>query len=136
MLPMGCDTKHDNCTKHDFVTMQTYTTCDLQACRGDCDNIVQHSCLTYQGQGGSSLWSRENNRYIHAIATRVRTASYGPDQNVGIMLNAFVYNTIAGWYSEDEDTLEDLTSPSTSSWPSCSRSKASLGLFHSGHTYI
>ncbi|KAL3150230.1 hypothetical protein ABBQ32_000088 [Trebouxia sp. C0010 RCD-2024] len=98
----------------DFGTMWTtncsdvninFAEADVEACGDDCDNMVQHSCLAYKGQAGSSLWSGKNTRYIRAIITGARTLSDGTHQNVGIKLNAFVYNTICSWYNEDE-TIE------------------------------
>lgn len=74
----------------------------IQVCDGNCDNIVQHDCLTYEGQAGSAMWSGSgHNQSIHAIATGARSLSDGTTQNVGIKLNAFVYNTLSAWYNED-----------------------------------
>ena len=80
----------------------------VQGCGDDCDNMVQHSCLTYEGQSGSGMWS-ENNQTIHSIVTGAVTLSDGTVENVGIKLNAFVYNTISGWYNEDASESLPLT---------------------------
>ena len=80
--------------------------CKMQVCDDNCDNMVQHDCLTYEGQSGSAMWSA-NNQSIHAIVTGARTLSDGTTQNVGIKLNAFVYNTLSAWYNEDAS--ENLT---------------------------
>ena len=80
--------------------------CNMQVCDGPCDNMVQHDCLTYEGQSGSAMWSSDN-QSIHAIVTGARTLSDGTTQNVGIKLNPFVYNTLSGWYNEDAS--ENLT---------------------------
>ena len=73
-----------------------------------CDNMVQHSCLTYEGQSGSGMWS-DNNQTIHAIVTGAMTFGDGPNHNVGIKLNTFVYNTLAQWYNEDATEALPLT---------------------------
>ena len=73
--------------------------CELQDC-DDCDNIVQHDCLTSNGQSGSGMWSNDN-QIIRAIVTGDRTLSNGTTLNVGIRLNDFVFNTISTWYNED-----------------------------------
>lgn len=70
--------------------------------------MVQHSCLTYEGQSGSGMWS-ENNQSIHSIVTGAVTLSDGTNLNVGIQLNDFVYNTIVGWYNEDATEALPLT---------------------------
>ncbi len=76
--------------------------------------MVQHSCLTYEGQSGSGMWS-ENNQTIHSIVTGAVTLSDGTNLNVGIQMNDFVYNTIAGWYNEDaSETLALTPAPPTS----------------------
>ena len=74
--------------------------CMVQVCDDRCDNMVQHDCLTYEGQSGSAMWS-SNNQSIRGIVTGARTLSDGTTQNVGIKLNAFVYNTLSSWYNED-----------------------------------
>ncbi|DBA99843.1 hypothetical protein WJX77_006939 [Trebouxia sp. C0004] len=87
---------------------------DLEECGDDCDNMVQHSCLTYEGQSGSGMWS-QNNQTIHSIVTGAVTVSDGTSHNVGIQLNDFVYNTIVGWYNEDATEPLPLTpAPPTS----------------------
>ena len=80
----------------------------VQGCGDDCGNMVQHSCLTYEGQSGSGMWS-ENNQTIHSIVTGAVTLSDGTNLNVGIQLNSFVYNTIVGWYNEDASEPLPLT---------------------------
>ena len=62
--------------------------------------MVQHSCLTYEGQSGSGMWSK-NNQIIHSIVTGAVSLSDGTNLNVGIQLNSFVYITIVGWYNGD-----------------------------------
>ena len=75
---------------------------NMQVCDGNCDNMVQHDCLTYEGQAGSAMWSGSgHNQSIRAIVTGARTLSDGTSQNVGIKLNSFVYNTLSAWYNED-----------------------------------
>ena len=80
----------------------------VQGCGEDCDNMVQHSCLTYEGQSGSGMWS-SNNQTIHSIVTGAITIDNNDNLNVGIQMNAFVYNTIAGWYNEDQSEALPLT---------------------------
>ena len=80
----------------------------MQGCGDDCDNMVQHSCLTYEGQSGSGMWA-QNNLTIHSIVTGAVTLSDGTNLNVGIQLNDFVYNTIVGWYNEDATEALPLT---------------------------
>ncbi len=72
----------------------------MQGCGEACDNMVQHDCLTFEGQSGSGMWD-ESNQLIHAIVTGAVSLSNGSIINVGTQLNEFVYNTLAGWYSED-----------------------------------
>ena len=79
-----------------------------QGCGDDCDNMVQQSCLTYEGQSGSGMWS-DNNQTIHSIVTGAITLDNNEVLNVGIQMNAFVYNTIAGWYNEDASEPLPLT---------------------------
>ena len=80
----------------------------IQVCDGNCDNMVQHDCLTYEGQAGSAMWSGSgHNQSIRAIATGARILSDGTTQNVGIKMNSFVYNTLSGWAKEDAP--ENLT---------------------------
>ena len=82
----------------------------MQVCDDYCDNIVQHDCLTFEGQAGSAMWSGSgHNQSIRAIVTGARTLSDGTVQNVGIKLNAFVYNTLSAWYKEDASETEPLT---------------------------
>ena len=64
----------------------------MQGYGDDCDNMVQHSCLTYEGQSGSGMWA-QNNLTIHSIVTGAVTLSDSTNLNVGIQLNDFVYNT-------------------------------------------
>ena len=91
--------------------MQMFTS---QVCGDDaCDNMVQHSCLAYQGQSGSGMWN-QNNQTLVSIITGGLTLSDGSSLNVGIKLNAFVYNTIAGWYNEDAAESLPLTPASPS----------------------
>ena len=80
----------------------------LQGCGDDCDNMVQHTCLTYEGQSGSGMWS-ENNQSIHSIVTGAISLDNNDNLNVGIMLNPFVYNTISSWYNEDASEPLPLT---------------------------
>lgn len=70
--------------------------------------MVQHSCLTYEGQSGSGMWSGDN-QTIHAIVTGAITVDDGDTLNVGTQMNAFVYNTIAQWYNEDSSEALPLT---------------------------
>ena len=74
--------------------------CMVQVCDDRCDNMVQHDCLTYEGQSGSAMWS-SNDQSVRGIVTGARTLSDGTTQNVGIKFNAFVYNTVSAWYNED-----------------------------------
>ena len=63
----------------------------------------------YEGQSGSGMWSQDN-QSICAIVTGAVTVSdsYDTTFNVGINLNAFVYNTIRSWYNEDaSETLPE-----------------------------
>ena len=76
--------------------------------------MVQHSCLTYEGQSGSGMWG-QTNQTIHSIVTGAVTLSDGTNLNVGIQMNDFVYNTIVGWYNEDAtETLPLTPAPPTS----------------------
>ena len=75
--------------------------CKLQVCNAACDNMIQHSCLSYSGQSGSGMWSG-NDQTIFSILTGTRTLSDGRTQNVGIKLNKFVHNTITTWCDEDK----------------------------------
>ena len=90
------------------VVLSTIPVWQMQGCGDDCDNMVQHSCLTYEGQSGSGMWS-ENNQTIHSIVTGAVTVSDGTTLNVGIKLNDFVYNTISNWYNEDASESLPLT---------------------------
>lgn len=102
------------CLHCDLVLVETMPAfllthyCKIQGC-DDCDNMVQHDCLTYQGQSGSGMWSNTNHS-IRAIVTGAITISDSTTVNVGIKLNAFVYNTISAWYREDaSETLPGHT---------------------------
>lgn len=108
----------------------------LQVCGDNCDNMVQHSCLTYEGQSGSSMWSG-NNQSIHSIVTGARTLSDGTTQNVGIKLNTFVYNTISSWYNEDEtEQLPLVPAPPSSQAPHRSFDDNAAAGWFSNHIWI
>lgn len=87
--------------------------------------MVQHSCLTYEGQSGSGMWSA-NNQTIHAIVTGAVTVDNGDTLNVGTQMNDFVYNTIAQWYNEDSSEALPLT-PAPPSAPASHHSTDSDG---------
>ena len=98
--------------------------------------MVQHDCLTYEGQSGSGMWS-QNNQSIHSIVTGARTLSDGTVQNVGIKLNAFVYNTISGWYNEDAtESLPLVPAPPSSPAPRRSYNDNAAAGWFSDHVWI
>ncbi|BDA51220.1 probable glutamyl endopeptidase [Coccomyxa sp. Obi] len=73
---------------------------EIDQCQGNrCANILQHTCLSSNGQSGSSMW--DNSQRIRAILTGKVSTSDNQDINVGTKINAFVYNTLAQWYNED-----------------------------------
>ncbi|KAL3134293.1 hypothetical protein ABBQ38_006555 [Trebouxia sp. C0009 RCD-2024] len=129
----------------DFGTMWT-TNCSnvqfdfegasLEVCGDNCDNMVQHSCLTYEGQSGSSMWSG-NNQSIRSIVTGAWTLPDGTTHNVGIKLNAFVYNTISTWYSEDEmEQLPLVPAPPSSQAPHRAFEDNAAASWFSNHIWI
>ncbi|PNH04012.1 hypothetical protein TSOC_009873 [Tetrabaena socialis] len=102
---------------------------ELEDCGRACDNMVIHNCVSWEGQSGSAMWqvkddsvrsgtlaagggnrsaapapvsaaSKDNNT-IRAVLTGVVVLQDGTSLNVGTELNAFVYGTLAAWYSED-----------------------------------
>jgi V8-like Glu-specific endopeptidase len=95
----GQDMWKVNCTNVEF----DFTNGPPQlGCGSSCDNIVVHDCLSYEGQSGSAIWSTEgNNRTVRAVLTGALQESDGTTYNVATQMNAFVYNTVVGWYNED-----------------------------------
>ena len=96
--------------------------------------MVQHSCLTYEGQSGSGMWSSDN-QTIHAIVTGAITLDDNENLNVGVQMNTFVYNTIAGWYDEDESEALPLT-PAPPSAPASHHSTSSSDASSWIHSHI
>lgn len=86
----------------------------LWGCGHDCNNMVMHTCLTYEGQSGSGMWTADN-QTIHAIVIGAVTVNVdnGDALNVGTQMNNFVYNTIAQWHNEDSS---DALSQAASDW--------------------
>lgn len=88
-----------NCGDVDF----DFDGSSLNVCGRECSNMVQHRCTTYEGQSGSAIYSKNDNT-IRAIVSGAVYLSNGRTLNVGVELNAFVYNTIVEWYNEDLKT--------------------------------
>ncbi|KAL3138251.1 hypothetical protein ABBQ32_006069 [Trebouxia sp. C0010 RCD-2024] len=108
----------------------------LEVCDDNCDNMVQHSCLTYEGQSGSGMWSG-NNQSIHSIVTGAVTLSDGTTQNVGIKLNTFVYNTISTWYNEDStEQLPLVPAPPSTQAPHRSFNDNAAASWFSNHIWV
>eukprot|EP00884_Botryococcus_braunii_P022171 jgi/Botrbrau1/8638/Bobra.0196s0032.1 len=80
-----------------------------------CANILEHTCLSSNGQSGSSMWDADNK--VRAILTGKVSTSDNQAFNVGTKINAFVYNTIAGWYNEDAGGNSNNTLPLAPSGP-------------------
>lgn len=72
----------------------------LRGCGRQCSNLMQHSCLTAEGQSGSAIYQSDNYT-IRAIVTGALQMTDGTVINLAVMMNSFVYNTIASWYNAD-----------------------------------
>ncbi|KAK9854823.1 hypothetical protein WJX84_002553 [Apatococcus fuscideae] len=84
-----------------------------------CQNWVAHNCYSYNGQSGSPMW--DSSVDIRAVLTGEATlSSSGGTVTSGIAtsIDAFTYNTIAAWFTEDNSTTAYTpVSASASNWP-------------------
>ncbi|KAK9838458.1 hypothetical protein WJX81_000661 [Elliptochloris bilobata] len=90
---------------------------DIDQCQSQaCANVMTHTCLSTNGQSGSSMWDSSN--AIRAVLTGKVATSDGANMNVGTKLDAYVYNTLAAWYNEDMKAAgSNATLPAAPSGP-------------------
>ncbi|KAK9839188.1 hypothetical protein WJX81_000049 [Elliptochloris bilobata] len=78
-----------------------------------CANILQHNCVASEGQSGASMWDSSN--VVHAILTGKLTTSAGQSYYVGTKMDAFVYDTLATWFCEDDTAANCQAMPGAAS---------------------
>ncbi|KAK9814047.1 hypothetical protein WJX73_010381 [Symbiochloris irregularis] len=101
-----------NCTNVPFVYSGSGPPAfaNIAQCSNDgCGNIVNHDCLSSDGQSGSGMW--DPSYTLRSILTGKVATSDGSNYNVGTMIDPFVYNTIAQWYNEDGGDNGNTTLP-------------------------
>ncbi len=106
----------------------------LQECGDACSNMVQHDCLTSQGQSGSGIWDITNTT-VYALVTGAFTIG-STNYNVGTEMNPFVYNTVVSWFNES-GTETISYAPVPPSAPVDHHSPSSdVGSWISSHLYV
>ena len=106
----------------------------LQECGDACSNMVQHDCLTSQGQSGSGIWDITNTT-VYALVTGAFTIG-STNYNVGTEMNPFVYNTVVSWFNES-GTETNPYAPVPPSAPVDHHSPSSdVGSWISSHLYV
>lgn len=106
----------------------------ISECGDACSNMVQHDCLTSQGQSGSGIWDITNTT-VYALVTGAFTIG-STNYNVGTEMNPFVYNTVVSWFNES-GTETNPYAPVPPSAPVDHHSPSSdVGSWISSHLYV